>query len=110
MSANLAKLHDQADKYFEDRAREVLSERLKDGKKVAGFDMWDLIDCELNSPDRYRIVLEELASILLYRDRHELGAMVDELRDGFVERFLESNRRAQDEILELAAEIEAERE
>lgn len=81
-------IHDMADGALREHAIQNLTERLQDGKRVGRFDLFDLLDCELNS-DRYRILLEELGSLIIGgTEACDRAAQADKIRDGLIERFL----------------------
>lgn len=70
-------------------AKELLGELLRDGKRAGRFDLADLIELEINS-ERYRILLQEFADLLL-NTGPETAAKADLIREGFIERFLSAN-------------------
>lgn len=92
------------------QAIEALTERLKDGKRVGRSDFFDLLDSELNS-GRYRIVLEDLGSLLLGGDAAcDDRAAADKIRDGMIERYLNAHPELVEEeaaAIELAAAEDA---
>lgn len=49
---------------FTEQARDILAERLRDGKKVNGLTLGDLIDADLSGP-RCRFATNEVVEILL---------------------------------------------
>ena len=71
------------------QAREELADRLCDGKKVGGRDLWDLLDHELNT-DRYRGHLETLGGLLLGCKANTRDEQAERLRDELIERHLDS--------------------
>lgn len=80
--AEVVNLQDAADKLFRENAMQDLAWRLKDGKDVAGVNLLQLLDSELDSRT---ITAETLLQILTdYADRHLLA---DRLVDGMIERF-----------------------
>lgn len=106
MSANLAKMHERADAELERQARQELTEKLLDGKEVGRCNLRDLIDSELNS-ERSRILITDFEALLLMDSGRDYKA--DEIRDGLIERYLESPR-CQDIVQDLMTTIEEERE
>lgn len=98
-------------KWALEQAREDLTEKLRDGEKVGGSDVWDLMDCEINS-DRYRILLEGLGCLLLGGlnvEACDRAAKADSLRDGLIERYL-STGLGEEAVTERAEEILADRD
>lgn len=88
-------------------AREALAEKLKDGKRVGGCDLFNIIDTELNG-ERYRVVVESFWSLLLMEtDDCMVRAEKDKMRDGFIERYLDQH---EDLVREEAAQMAAEEE
>lgn len=100
------RLYDAADK-LTNEARDSLSEKLRDGKRVGGHDLFDIIDSELNS-DRYKIILEEFWSLISSEeDDALLRARAHKTRDGFIERFLDSRPElVEEEAIEMAQEAD----
>lgn len=84
------------------QAREELADKLRDGKKVGGSDIWDLLDHELNT-DRYRVLLETLGGLLLGCEAEERDQQAERLRDELIERHLDSvPHRVEEEAFEIA--------
>lgn len=96
-------------KWALDQARQDLTEKLLDGKKVGECDVWALIESEVNS-DRWRIFLDEMTGLLLSNadDILRSGA-ADKMRDGMIERFL-STGLGEEAVHERAEDILADRE
>lgn len=93
------------DKADIENARQYLTEKLIAGEKALGFFFYDLLDCELNS-DRYKILLQELDTLLNKDGGNDtVSGCASTIRDGIIERFLDSN---EDKVEELAAELAAE--
>lgn len=96
-------LSDRAAGMLREQAVYNLTERLKDGKRVGRCDLFDLLDCELNS-DRYRILLADLFQLITAQSG-EHGALADRIVEGLIERHLVTH---DDLIEEEATEIENE--
>lgn len=100
-------LYDRADKAMLEQARDDLSEKLREGEKVGGLDLWALIESEVNNNDRWRIFLDEITTVLgaEQMDAHLRAGEANKVRDGLIERYLDSHPEL---IEERAAEILAE--
>lgn len=102
------RLHDQANSLrpdpapFYQQAKDELADRLRDGKSVGGCELIDLLDSELDG-ERYKIALQEVVGLLLDTGM-ETAAKADQVRDGIIERYLESPK-GQELIEEQAAQI-----
>ena len=78
-----------AEAAFTQEAKDSLTEKLKDGKRVGRCDLHDLLDCELNS-ERYRIVRDDLMQILTAQNDSR-PHLADQFIEGLIERYLDSN-------------------
>lgn len=97
---------DQAEKIYEidlKRAKEELAEKLREGKKVGGSDVYDILDSELNG-ERYRIVLGALSHLLLGSREFSRDELAEGLRDSLIERWLDSGH-CEMAVSDLAEEI-----
>lgn len=101
-------LSDKADALFAPdlkRAREELAEKLREGKKVAGLSMRDLIDCELNS-ERYQPFLSQITSLLLKANPdYSRDEVANSIMDSLIARHLDAHPEAVEE--EAAENVEA---
>ena len=91
-----------AEAAFTQEAKDSLTEKLKDGKRVGRCDLHDLLDCELNS-ERYRIVRDDLMQILTAQNDSR-PHLADRFIEGLIERYLDSNPELVEE--EVANELE----
>ena len=78
-----------AEQAFTQEAKDSLTEKLKDGKRVGRCDLHDLLDCELNS-ERYRIVRDDLMQILTAQNDSR-PHLADQFIEGMIDRYLDSN-------------------
>lgn len=75
---------------FAARAREELTEKLKDGKRVGRCTLFDLIDCELQS-DFYKSLIEDVGSLLMGCERYSRDEQAEKIMEGLIERYLDSH-------------------
>lgn len=96
-------LHDAADGILKKEAIDNLSQKLQSGQRAGRCDFTEILDSEL-SGDRYQIILSELSALLL-TTTGEREYLADQIRDGLIERYLNSANNTF-LIEEEAAEIE----
>jgi hypothetical protein len=88
-----SRLTEYADKKLREEAIDNLTQKLQSGGTVGrNVDFTVILDCELNDLHRYPILLSELSALLQSSNR-ESAALGDKIRDGIIERYLNSPER-----------------
>lgn len=92
---------------LEKEAVENLTTRLLEGEQVGKFNLEELLDCELSGIPTYDKRFPEIAA-LLHADPKELPALVDKLKLGLVQRYLDSHiDLVHDEMYRLEEPVDA---
>lgn len=71
------------------RAREELAEKFREGRRVNGISLYDLLDSELDSADRYKVALEYFGGLLLGSPDYSRDELAAGIVDNLIERHLE---------------------
>jgi hypothetical protein len=87
-----AEMQELADKADEAIAIERITERLKDGKQVGRADFTGILDDSLQTEPNYARVLSELSALLQTDDTYAAMTLKDRIRDGLIERYIDSHR------------------